>query len=320
MSSSTGQSSRHKSQSATSKKSDTSRLQAAPPAPTLTPESDRELQPCAATGSYFLYAQRNVVICLHHDTLAIERRMTKHIEDVLWISVDTISDRGAGRLAVSYDAGNTAIIWDIHTGQEVARFAAYEQIRVAVWMRNGNIAFGRLYPGTRHCTVLISAQAIPRATSSSSSPRHQNIFLLERSSILSPHLPLEQIAALLLLGKRSSRRCIRSQLTICSFSNGSILIATLTPAFTILHSLTTSRGPSRVTGLAWHGSSSRSKTEMLAAQTADGDLRVWSVPKTHHNGESPSVIRILNKHEGPQAGPCWFAWSKNGRILQHSDR
>ena len=119
-------------------------MRAIPPAPTLTPENaERELEPCAATGSYFLCVQRNIVLCLHHDTLAIERRFDRHQEDVVWISVDTFSEKGAGRLAVSYDLGNTAIIWDIFTGQEVARFAAYEPLRVAVWMRDGNIAFGK---------------------------------------------------------------------------------------------------------------------------------------------------------------------------------
>jgi hypothetical protein len=42
----------------------------------------------------------------------------------------------------SYDAGSTAIVWDLVTGEEVARFASYDQIRVAAWMRNGNVAFG----------------------------------------------------------------------------------------------------------------------------------------------------------------------------------
>lgn len=81
-------------------------------------------------------------MCLHHDTLAIERRFDRHREDVRWISTDTGSERGAGRLAVSYDAGHTTIVWDIGTGDEVARFAAYEEIRIATWMKNGNIAFG----------------------------------------------------------------------------------------------------------------------------------------------------------------------------------
>ena len=50
---------------------------------------------------------------------------------------------------MSYDAGSTAIVWDLFTGDEVARFASYEQIRVAAWMRNGNVAFGELRTKTR---------------------------------------------------------------------------------------------------------------------------------------------------------------------------
>lgn len=58
--------------------------------------------------------------------------------------MDNVSERGAGRLAASYDAGHSTIVWDILTGREVARFAAYEEINTAQFMRNGNIAFGKL--------------------------------------------------------------------------------------------------------------------------------------------------------------------------------
>ena len=103
------------------------------------------------------------------------------------------------------------------------------------------------------------------------------------------------------------------------YLNGSILIATLQPSFTILHTLTTPRAPSPIAGLAWHGSSSKQKSEMLAAQTSDGDLRVWSIPKAAHGGDTPCVIRILNKSDQREPGPCWFAWSKNGRIVQYTE-
>lgn len=101
------------------------------------------MEPCAATASFFLYAQRNVVLCLHHDTLAIERRFSGHREDVLWIHTDNVSDRGNGRLVVSYDSGNTAIVWDLFTGAELSRFASYENIQVAAWLKNSNVAFGK---------------------------------------------------------------------------------------------------------------------------------------------------------------------------------
>ena len=140
---SAGQLSRRPSQSSRShgsKPSDTALAQQ--PAVAPADKVAGAFEPCAATASFFLYAQRNVIICLHHDSLAIERRFEKHREDVLIVSVDNVSERGAGRLVVSYDAGQTAVVWDIFTGEEVTRFASYECIRVATWMRNGTIAFG----------------------------------------------------------------------------------------------------------------------------------------------------------------------------------
>lgn len=112
-----------------------------------TPVDPRKLEydfdPCAATASIFLYCEDTDIICLHHDTLAIERRFESHKDRILFVSVDNISERGAGRLVVSYDASQTAIVWDLFSGDEIARFASYEPIRVAAWMKNGNVAFGK---------------------------------------------------------------------------------------------------------------------------------------------------------------------------------
>ena len=105
-------------------------------------EAPRDFEPCAATASMFLYAQGNSVVCCHHDTLTIERRFSRHKEAISLLAVDTVSERGAGRLVVSYDVGQTAIVWDAMTGDELARFASYENLTVAAWMRNGNVAFG----------------------------------------------------------------------------------------------------------------------------------------------------------------------------------
>lgn len=58
---------------------------------------------------------------------------------------------------------------------------------------------------------------------------------------------------------------------------------------------------------------------MLATQTNDGDLRVWSVSKSHHNGEPAKVVRVLKKSDAFQSGPNWMGWSKNGRVVQVSD-
>ena len=90
------------------------------------------------------------------------------------------------------------------------------------------------------------------------------------------------------------------------------------PTFTILHTLTTSRAPSPIVTLAWHASSAKQKSDMLAIQTEDGDLRVWSITK-HPGHETPKVIRVLKRSENDEAGPNWMAWSKNGRIVQFAE-
>jgi hypothetical protein len=118
----------------------------APPIAPPTPQSqapETTFEPCASTASLFLYAQGSVINCLHHDTLALERRFDHHKADVSFISVDNVSERGSGRLVASYDTGQTTIVWDLFTGAELARFAAFDHLRVAAWMRNGNVAFGK---------------------------------------------------------------------------------------------------------------------------------------------------------------------------------
>lgn len=59
---------------------------------------------------------------------------------------------------------------------------------------------------------------------------------------------------------------------------------------------------------------------MLAVQTYDGDLRVWSVAKNNKLDEPAKVIRILRRSENRITGPNWMGWSKNGRIIQFSER
>lgn len=71
--------------------------------------------------------------------------------------------------------------------------------------------------------------------------------------------------------------------------------------------------------LNWHASSSRQKSDMLAVQTNDGDLRVWSVSKAYNSADPAKVVRILKKSENYIAGANWMSWSKNGRIIQFSE-
>ncbi|KAK4241047.1 hypothetical protein C8A03DRAFT_12636 [Achaetomium macrosporum] len=258
--------------------------------PMATPNTNtvvRYFEPCAATASMFLYAQGTSVVCCHHDTLAIERRFARHSEEVQLLAVDNHSDIGAGRLVVSYDAGQTAIVWDLLTGDEVARFASYENLTCAAWMRNGNVVFGNT---------------------------QGNVILFEPTT--SEHLSARTLDQIAISAISPAADC---RTFAIGYQNGSLLIATLQPRFTILHNLTTSRGPSPIVTLSWHASSSKSKSDMLAVQTNDGDLRVWSVSKSYNSDDPAKIVRILKRTENYLTGPNWMGWSKNGRIVQFSE-
>ncbi|KAK7408225.1 hypothetical protein QQX98_009588 [Neonectria punicea] len=243
--------------------------------------------PCAATASMFLYAQGSSIVCSHHDTLTIERRFSSHADEVQLLAVDNHSEIGGGRFVVSYDLGQTAIVWDLMTGDEVARFASYEHLTCAAWMRNGNVAFGN----TQGSVILFEPTTSEHISSRT----------------------LDQIAVTALAPSADCRTFA------IGYQNGSLLVATLQPRFTILHNLTTSRGPSPIVTLAWHASSSRQKSDMLAVQTHDGDLRVWSVSKAYNAEDPAKIVRVLRRTENNMNGPNWMGWSKNGRIIQYSD-
>nr|KAK5447035.1 hypothetical protein LTR18_002614 [Exophiala xenobiotica] len=242
-------------------------------------------EPCASTAHLFLFTQGSVVLCLHHDTLAIERRFEKHSKDIQFISADNVSETGAGRLVVTYDVGQTAIVWDLFTGEQYSRFVSYEPLTIAHWMRNGNIAFGNA-----------KGEVILFEPSTSDHISARTIF--DPITAIAPSADCKTYAI--------------------GYNNGSILLAALQPTFTILHTLTTSRGPSPITTLTWHASSSKQKSDMLATQTADGDLRVWSVSKPPTT-EPPRVIRVLKRSDMYIPGRNWISWSKNGRIVQYSE-
>ncbi|KAJ5347852.1 uncharacterized protein N7506_001105 [Penicillium brevicompactum] len=247
------------------------------------PVAQPRFEPCASTASLFLYAQGSAILCLHHDTLAVERRFESHQRNVEFISVDNVSERGAGRLVVSYDASQTAIVWDIFTGIEIARLACHEYLRVASWMHNGNVAFG-----SGNGEIVLFEPSTSKHVSA------RTIF--DPITALAPAADCRTYAI--------------------GYQNGSILIANLLPQFTILHTLTTSRGPSPIVSLAWHASSSKQKSDMLATQSSNGDLRVWSVAKPPSK-EAPRVIRVLKRSDSSSSDPKWMGWSKNGRLVQY---
>ncbi|OJJ80412.1 WD40 repeat domain-containing protein [Aspergillus glaucus CBS 516.65] len=244
---------------------------------------ERSLEACASTASLFLYAQGSSILCLHHDTLALDRRFENHQEDIAFISVDNVSERGQGRLVVSYDVGQTAIVWDLFTGTEIARFAAFEPLKVASWMRNGNVAFGN----TKGEVILFEPSTSEHVLTGTIS---------EPITTLAPGADCRTYAI--------------------GYQNGTTLLATLHPTFNILHTLTISRNPSPLVNLSWHASSSKQKSDMLASQALNGDLKVWSVSKPAEK-EPPRTIRVLKRSDTAASGPQWMAWSKNGKILQY---
>ena len=194
---SVGQLARHRSSSSASRPP----IRVATPIDTRT--SDVELEPCAATASIFLYSQKNSIKCLHHDSLAVERSFEKHTDQVLGISVDNVSERGAGRLVVSFDAGRTAIVWDLYTGEEVTRFQYYEDIKVATWMKNGRIVFGEMEEWEfRELQILTCMlQETHKAMLSSSILPIRSTKVHEPSSIQSRPLRQHQIARHMRLGQ-----------------------------------------------------------------------------------------------------------------------
>ncbi|GAP88608.1 putative idc1 protein [Rosellinia necatrix] len=248
----------------------------------------RYFEPTAATDQMLLYGQGTSVVVARHDSLTIERRFSRHSAEVQLLAVDTQSSTiGNGRFVVSYDAEMTAIVWDLMTGEEVARFASYEHLTCAAWMRNGNVAFGNV---------------------------QGNVILFE--PMTSEHLSARTIDQIPITALAPAADC---RTFAIGYQNGSLIVASLQPRFTILHSLSTSRAPSPIVTLAWHASSSRQKSDMLAVQTDDGDLRVWSVAKSFNSNDPAKVVRILKRNDNYQNGPNWMGWSKNGRIIQFSD-
>ncbi|KAH7186471.1 hypothetical protein BKA60DRAFT_602655 [Fusarium oxysporum] len=155
-----------------------------------------------------------------------------------------------------------SIVWDLMTGDEISRFACYDHLTVAAWMKNGKVAFGNT---------------------------KGSIIIFEPST--SEHISSGTIGQITVTALAPSADCR-------TFAIG---------------------GPSPIINLAWHASSSRQKSNMLAVQMHDGVLRVWSVAKTYSADDPAKIVRNLRKAETSVEGPNWMGWSKNGRIIQYSD-
>lgn len=106
-------------------------------------ESMQPFKPCASTKNYFLYAHGSTIQCLYHDTLEHHLTFQGHQQTINLISVDNAYHKD---LVVSYDAENVAIVWNVQTGAVVTSFVR-EDLTVAAWRPDGNLAFGELING-----------------------------------------------------------------------------------------------------------------------------------------------------------------------------
>ncbi|KAK4444605.1 WD40-repeat-containing domain protein [Podospora aff. communis PSN243] len=260
---------------------------------------ERYLEPCTTTASIFLYARGSSVVCLPHDTKQMAWTFTKHSDQVQLIAVESKVDFIPQNLVVSYDASHTAIVWNLYnTGWEVPRlkFAEDEKINCLSWMRNGNVALGNV---------------------------QGNVVVFDPAA--SQHVSIPTIDQLAITALAPADDC---KTFAIGYQNGKLILATLQPRFTILHSLSTpihlqAPSSSPVITLEWHGSPSRQKSDFLAVQADDGYLHVWSVPKARiPDSEEPArLVRFLKRpgRENYQPGRNWMSWSKGGRIIQYSN-
>ncbi|KAJ6264956.1 hypothetical protein Dda_1110 [Drechslerella dactyloides] len=270
------------------------------------------LAPCTSTASLFIFSQGSSITCVRHDTLQLERRFEAHNADITLIAADTSSENGDGQV-ISLDASKEAVVWDSVSGEEISRFTAYEEIRVATFLRNGTIALGRhntsqLPTASKKCGRPLTFRDVAAGDNMG------NIILFDpvRSEAVSCRTFQIPICAL--------APSADSKFFAIGYQNGTVIIATLMPTFVIHHTLASgSASAFPVTVLAWHGSSSRQKSDMLATQTNDGDLKVWSIAKPIDGGEAARVVRVLKKPDAYPSRRNWMSWSRNGRILQYSD-
>jgi hypothetical protein len=100
--------------------------------------------PCAATPALFLFARENLIYCIHHDTLSLVRKLKQHKTDIIILTANNAGGKGSGGTAISYDIEHNAIIWNLYTGEELARMASLEPVRAASWMRDDRVVLGIL--------------------------------------------------------------------------------------------------------------------------------------------------------------------------------
>jgi hypothetical protein len=150
-----------------------------------TPSDFSQFIPCAATSALFLFARENVIYCIRHSTLTLARKLKKHEADVIFVTPNNISVTDSGGTAISYDREHNAIIWDLYSGEELARLASFASIRVASWMPDDRVLLGACSPQPSAMQLLMLEKVTCPVTSYFSKTLQANMYVSALSMSLS---------------------------------------------------------------------------------------------------------------------------------------
>ena len=100
------------------------------------------VQPCAATATQVLFAVDKQIFCLDHESLGLVRTFVGHQDAILILSVNNDGTHAKDRcLALSYDRARELIIWEVSSGDMLAK-CFVEITTVAAWLGGGCVALG----------------------------------------------------------------------------------------------------------------------------------------------------------------------------------
>lgn len=163
------------------------------------------LQPCAATASFFAYAQGNSIICCRHDSLEIQKTLQGHSANICLLVADAHNQYFLGDIIFSYDESKVAIFWDLFTGNQLVRLVIFENLTAAAWSNQRQMLFGKVAlmarPPNTWMTYTTVTKGLPRASSHSSTFPIRSMSRSIQLKVQSQHYPLHLAAASLQLGE-----------------------------------------------------------------------------------------------------------------------
>lgn len=130
------------------------------------------LQPCAATGSFFAYAWGNSIVYYRHDSFESRRTLEGHSAKICLLVADAHNQYSVGDIIFSYDESKVAIFWDLLAGNQLVRLMIFENLTAAAWIDQRQMIFGKMAlvarPPNTWMTYTTVIKVLPRASSYSS--------------------------------------------------------------------------------------------------------------------------------------------------------